>query len=160
LPTIKVPKVKVSVNGKKKQRTQMWEMFLDDGRILKVELPVTTGMCDDPKRGKAFLIDAQNQYVDENGDWNQVGWERSLMPVCAIERTKILGTKNKPGDEDDEDLQTQLVGQLYHENAMARKKYLWRNLSKNLVLEKIIWIITIPSVLFFLGFLIIMWRRG
>lgn len=138
----------------------MWEMFTDDGRIVEPELDVLVGCCDDPAHGKGLLIDAANQYTNEQGNWVQVGWDRSLMPICAIEKTKILGMDNKDGPEDDEALLTKLVDQIFHEASEARKEKVWSKANRNLALDKIIWLVTIPSVVVLLGFAMILIKKG
>lgn len=154
--SIPIPQIKL---GKRKTRSQMWEMFTDDGRIINIELDVLTGCCDDAAHGKGFLLDAQNQYTDEDGYWKQVGWDRSLMPLCMIEETKILGESNKPGTNDDETLLTNLVDQIFHEAKEARQERLWSGVSKNTMMDKLIWLITIPSVTALIAFAMI-WMRN
>ncbi len=153
VPTsIPVPQVKL---GKRKERSQMWEMHTIDGRNVDIELNVLQGCCDDPEHGKAFLIDPQNQYTNEQGYWVQIGSENSLMPLCMIEDTKILGNQNKPGTSDDDTLITDLVDQLFHEASEARKEKVWSKVNKNVMLEKLTWLIAIPCITALLAFAII-----
>lgn len=156
-PSIPIPQVRL---GKLKTRSQMWEMFTDDGRIVSLELPVLLSCCDDPAHGKAFLIDTANQYTDERGYWIQVGADRSLMPVCMIEETKILGTVNEPGTHDDDGLLSKLVHQIFHEASESRKELVWLKAGRNTILEKIIWIIAIPCITALVAFALIILKKG
>ncbi len=155
--SIPLPQVKL---GKRKQRSQMWEMYTVDGRSVDVEIDVLQGCCDDVAHGKAFLIDPNNQYTNEQGYWVQVGWEMSLMPLCTIEETKILGAKNKPGTDDDDDLLTVRVNQTFHEASEARKELVWSKVNKNMMMEKLTWLIAIPCITALLAFALIAWRMS
>jgi hypothetical protein len=157
MPTqIPIPQVKL---GKRKERSQMWEMFTDDGRCVDLELPVLTGCCDDPTHSKGFLLDADNQYTDERGYWIQVGWDRSLMPLCMIGKTKILGMQNKDGVHDDDALITDLVDQIFHEAKEGAQEKLWEGIAKNLLLDKLTWFIAIPCITALIAFGMIWIRR-
>ena len=133
----------------------MWEMHTDDGRNVDLELPVLTGCCDDMTHGKGFLLDPQNQYVNEQGYWVQIGWDRSLMPCCMIAETTILGTKNKDGPHDDDELITDLVDQIFHEAKEATQEKLWEGITKNMLLDKLTWFIAIPCITALVAFGII-----
>ena len=137
----------------------MWEMFTDDGRCVDLEFPVLTGCCDDPTHGKAFLLDAQNQYTNEQGYWVQIGWDRSLMPLCMIAKTKILGMKNKDGKQDDDDLITDLVDQIFHEAKEMTQERLWEGISKNTLMDRMTWLIAIPCITALIAFAMI-WLKG
>lgn len=157
VPTnIPIPQIKL---GKLKARSQMWEMFTDDGRVIDIELPVLTGCCDDPAHGKAFLLDAENQYTNEQGYWVQIGADRSLMPLCMIQDTKILGNGNKPGKSDDDALLTDLVDQIYHEAKEAKHEALWATISKNTFMDKLIWLIAIPCITALIAFAFIIIKK-
>jgi hypothetical protein len=153
IPTsIPVPQIRL---GKRKERSLMWEMYTDDGRIVDVEIDVLLGCCDDIKRGKGFLLDVNNQYTNERGEWVQVGWDRSLMPLCMIEETKILGVKNKPGAQDDDQYITKAVNQLFHESKEKTQESLWIKQAKNVILEKLTWFIAIPCITALIAFAMI-----
>ncbi len=124
----------------------MWEMYTVDGRCVDAEIPVIQGCCDDAAHGKAFLLDPANQYTNERGEWVQLGWEMSLMPLCTIEETKILGTQNQPGVQDDDPLITDLVNQIFHESSEARKELVWSKANRNVLLDKLTWLIAIPCI--------------
>ena len=144
---------------KRKTRSQIWEMYTEDGRSVDIELVTLVACCDDPSHGKAFLLDAQNQYTNERGYWVQIGWDRSCMPLCPIEDTKILGSSNKPGVGDDEDLLTQLVDQLFHEAKEQRQESLWGRIGKNTLLDKLTWLIAIPCGTALIAFAMIVLRH-
>jgi hypothetical protein len=72
-----------------------------------------------------------------------------------IEQTTILGTQNKKGTEDDDELITDLVDQVFHEAKEATQEKLWEGIAKNLLLDKLTWFIAIPCITALVAFGII-----
>lgn len=71
--------------GKTKTRSQMYEVYTEDGRIVDVEIPVLKGCGADDDKCSAWLLDAENQVQDEaTGAWFQVIGERSTIPMEVI----------------------------------------------------------------------------
>jgi len=132
MPQVAIPLPKVTF-GKRKKRSQMCEIFTDDGRIVDEELNVLRGCVDDPDRNAAFLIDSDNQFVCEDGQWYQILGERSTIPICMIKPTNIkdLG---------------ELINQIFRETHETAKLQQYENAMKNAWMEKILWIIAIPCI--------------
>lgn len=114
--------------GKRKLRSQMCEIFTDDGRIVAVEEDVLRGCVDDPATGQAFLLDAENQYTAEDGHWYQILGERSTIPLCMIKETNI------------KDLQ-KLINQIFHESQEDAKLRQYEKATSNTMADKLLWIV-------------------
>jgi hypothetical protein len=127
-----IPSVNIQL-GKRKQRSQMCEIFTDDGRIVQEEKVVLRGCCDDPDRNAAYLIDHNNQFKGEDGNSYQICAERSLTPIC-------LRIKN---DKKEEELK-QLMKDIGRAAYRAAKRQQFLDAMKDTLLEKILWIVTIP----------------
>jgi len=125
--------------GKRKQRSQVCEMFTDDGRLPTVEWDVLRGCIDDAVKGMGFLIDGGNQFLDEQGSWVQLLGERSIIPICLI----------KSADETD---LKGLKDQIFHESHEEAKVEQYRRAIQSEFMNKILWMITIPCVTFLLIF--------
>ena len=80
--TLSIPTLKW---GKRKARSQICEVFTDDGRITQVELPVQKSCADDVDLGLGFLLDADDQFWDdETKTYDQLIYEKSVLPICLI----------------------------------------------------------------------------
>lgn len=146
MPTnIAIPSIKF---GKRKQRSQMCEVFTEDGRIVDVELDVLRGCINDPITEQAFIIDSDNQYTNESGYWTQVLGERSTIPICMVKPHKMQDGKN-----DDEELKG-LINQIFHESQEAAKLAQYLKAGKREMWNKLLWIITVPCVTVLLIFAI------
>jgi len=130
MPQISVPSIKW---GKRKNRSQMCEIFTDDGRILTVELAVLFGCVDDPERKMGFLLDDENQFVSEDGHWTQILGERSSIPMCLVKPENADVLKNRIGT----------MGREVRENA---KQQLYDDAKKNLFADKILNIVVVGVV--------------
>ena len=130
MPQATIPLPKVTF-GKRKKRSQMCEIFTDDGRILDVELDVLRGCVDDPARNAAFLIDPDNQLVCEDGQWYQIIGEHCTLPISLINKGK------------EKDL-NKLIPQIFRETHETSKLQQYENAMKNAWVEKILWIVAIP----------------
>jgi hypothetical protein len=113
----------------------MCEVHTEDGRNRTVELPVLRGCVDDEKTGLGFILDARNQYQDEDGYMVQVLWERSSLPVCMIETTKT------------EDL-TALINQIYKESKKQSQLDGIIQAVKDSLSDKVGWIISLVCATF------------
>ena len=127
MPQISVPSIKW---GKRKNRSQMCEIFTDDGRILTAELDVLFGCVDDPIRKMGFLIDDENQFVAEDGHWTQILGERSSVPMCMVnpENADILKAR---------------IGGLGRESRENAKSQLYDDAKKNTFADRIVLIVAI-----------------
>lgn len=140
MPTLGFGKAAVSVKfGKRKQRSQMCEMFTDDGRLLTVEHDVLRGCIDDSIKGMAFIIDGDNQFLDEQGDWVQLLGERSIIPICPVKGSNITDLEK-------------LKDQIYHESHEEAKVEQYKKAEQSEFMNKILWMITIPCVTFLIIF--------
>jgi hypothetical protein len=136
MKTANIPLPRVSF-GKRKQRSQMCEVFTDDGRIILVEHEVLRGCVADYQKGMGFILDSDNQMVNEDGYWSQVLGERCTIPMCMIKPSNI------------KDLRA-LVNQISHETRAAAKMAEYEKANKNKFMEKIIWIVGMPISAFLL----------
>lgn len=124
LPTIKW--------GKKKTRSQMCEIFTDDGRIQDQELDVVKSCVHDPDKGLGFLLDSDDQLVGEDGQWYQVLYERSAIPVCMVGGANIT-----------EEKLPEIINQIYDESQKAAKEEQYMKASKNNTMDKLMVIVAI-----------------
>jgi len=136
--SIPIPQLKF---GKRKERSQVNEVFTDDGRIVTVELDVQNGCQVDEPRQKAFFISPENQYTSEMGVWTQIIDENSSIPFDAIEPIEI------------EDLQD-LENKIYHESAENAKTNQYIRAANDTKMDKLMWIVVIVCctfIIFFVG---------
>ena len=101
MPAITLPTLKW---GKRKERSQMAEVFTEDGRIATYEFDVLQTCIDEPDKGIAFMLDAENQFSGDGGVWYQILWERTCYPVSMIVTGK---------DPDLEKLMNQIPAETY-----------------------------------------------
>lgn len=127
--------------GKTKARSQMAEIFTDDGRIIVVEIPVLRGCMSDDRTASAFLLDADNQFVNEDGVWVQVLGERSTIPISLIRETEY------------KELQS-VINQIYHEAAETEKQRQYEKLAENRTWNRIMWLVLGPLGLLTLAYLV------
>jgi len=137
MPQIVIPTLKW---GKRKQRSQMFEIFTEDGRIEVPELPVLRACASHESSGQAFILNAGNQYLAEDGTWHQICGERSCLPAETIETSETT----------DEDL-TKLVDQVYDASQEQAKLEEYLRADKSTLVEKLVWIVAIVVT----GFVII-----
>ena len=118
----------------------MCHLYTDDGRLETIELPVLQGSVLDEEKGKGFVLDATNQYFNkEDGQWYQVLWERSSIPLCMINQSSV------------KDL-TALIDQIFHQNRQKAEIKQFKRANKNALLDRIIWLVAIPCVTILLIF--------
>lgn len=125
---IPIPQVKF---GKRKERSQMCEIFTEDGRIVDTELDVLHGSIQNTKltTQDAFIISAENQFYDmEDGTWKQQINELSAAPICMI---KTLDDVEKRADEIFKNARISAQTEKLKE---AARQWLW---------EKLTWVISI-----------------
>jgi len=110
--SIPIPQIKF---GKRKERSVMCEVFRDDGKWTVVELPALYSCVDNDmvKPGVAFLIDADNQYLAEDGNWHQLITEKSQIPICLRKVNMYQDGKND--DKELEELGNELFIQTFEE---------------------------------------------
>lgn len=140
MPTIGFQGAAVSLKfGKRKLRSQMCEMFTDDGRLITVEHDVLRGCIDDAIKAMAFIIDGDNQFMDEQGDWVQLLGERSIIPICPVKDSHITDLEK-------------LKDQIFHESHEEAKVEQYKKAAQSAFMDKILWMITIPCVTFLIIF--------
>ena len=118
--------------GKRKDRSQMSESFTEDGRIVSVELDVMRASMVNDNAQVGFLLDAENQYLTEDGTWIQVLWERTCYPVCMV----------KPGKDPD---LGKLMGQIYDESKDLEIASQFKKADKKDKMTTALWMISIFS---------------
>ena len=131
--TVTLPSVKW---GKRKDRSQMCEVFTVDGRWKDVELPALINCVDDGQRG--FLLDPANQYYcEEDKTWHQPITEISQVPL-SFRVTNDLSD----GKSDKSDLKKVSDGifKITSEQAQAEQ---YRIANTNSAWNKLMWLFTI-----------------
>ncbi len=103
------------VIGKTKARSQMCFIITDDGRDVEREIPVLSSCAVDEDLCSGFLIDASNQYQnEETGDWTQVIDEKSTVPLCLRDPSRMEGMVMDKGDKNKSQMTTLLQGIFHH----------------------------------------------
>lgn len=128
--TLTVPTIKW---GKRKERSQMCEIFTEDGRIVDMELDVLHGCVQNKmlESGDAHLLSEENQFLDEeDGIWKQQIGELSVEPICMI-NPNAMGDVKKRVEGIYADRRKSLM-------MMENKKAL-----RSPIMDKLLWIITI-----------------
>lgn len=113
--SIPIPRIYL---GKRKERSQMCEIHTIDGKIVELELDVVRSCAAKPETNTAYLLDAENQYLNENGDWTQILWENSLYPVCSVIKREEEDTKR-------------LLLQIYREAKAQAKAEQYKKIDQN-----------------------------
>jgi hypothetical protein len=112
--------------GKTKTRSQMCEVFTEDGRIVDLEIPVLKGCVAADDKCSAWLMDPENQVQDEStGIWYQVYGERSTIPMEVI--------KDLPDPTKDE--YTKLIQKIFHESWVLDLIVIGRESARNKVMS-------------------------
>ena len=94
MPVIQAPGFNIGFNlGKHKQRSQMCEIFTDDGQIKQIELEVMKSCVDDSVHGVGYLLDADDQFMGKDKQWYQILYEKSALPVCMIAESSLKETQ-------------------------------------------------------------------
>jgi hypothetical protein len=92
--SIAIPQIKW---GKRKERSVVCEFLTDDGRWVDRELPSpTVGCVADDETRLAFLIDPDNWFLAEDGNWHQLLTEKSHIPLC-LRNTNIYQDGHNDG---------------------------------------------------------------
>jgi hypothetical protein len=108
----------------------MAEFFTEDGRIVTPEFDVMQTCIDDKEAGIAFMLDAENQFVGEDGIWYQILWERTCYPVSMIVSGK------------DPDL-AKLMNQIYAETYKRESEVQFNKANQSNKMTPILWIVSI-----------------
>jgi len=93
--SIPLPQLKF---GKRKERSLVCEVFTDDGRWPNKELPVLNSCADDANVGMSFIIDPDNQFLAEDGNWHQLVSEKSEIPICLRKESTLQDGKDDEGE--------------------------------------------------------------
>jgi hypothetical protein len=133
LSHITLPSIKVNL-GKRKERSQMCEVYTPDGRIIDREIPVDRGCMDDPAWGMGFIIDAGNQHMNEQGLWVQSLYEESVLPICSIQKRK-----EQDGKEDVDEV-TELLDSINRETKALEKLKQYSKNASNEKMIKLLWL--------------------
>lgn len=115
----------------------MCEVLTDDGRWIDKELPALYSCVDDEPTGMAFLIDPDNQFLAEDGNWHQLLTEKSEIPLCLRKQSVYQDGKN---DEDElNDLGNNIFGLTFEK----RQAEAVANAKASDVWNKLTWIVSI-----------------
>ena len=128
MATLTLPRIYL---GKRKPRSQMCRVYTIDGRVLKLELPVSRGCILDELNGKGFLISPANQFAKEDRLAWQIIFENSVLPIALREELNI---KNL----------TKLIDQIYIDNHEEAQRQELRDAKKNKIWDKILWVVGMP----------------
>jgi hypothetical protein len=109
----------------------MAEVFTDDGRIITAEITVLRGCMDDEKTGSAFLLDSDNQFTAEDGQWTQILGERSTIPISMVKPTEY------------KELQ-KIINKIYHESSEGEKLKQYENSNKKEASNRMMWLVLGP----------------
>lgn len=90
--SIPIPQLKI---GKRKERSQVIEALTDDGRWIDHELPVNNSCMPWEEVQMAFLVDSDNQYQAEDGNWHQLITEKDMIPLCLRKPNGLQCEKSK-----------------------------------------------------------------
>jgi hypothetical protein len=113
----------------------MSESFTEDGRIVSVELDVMRDAAVNDDAKLAFLLDAENQFLAEDGTWRQVLWERTCYPVCMV----------KPGKDPD---MKKLLNQIYKESKEIAISDEFKKSGQENKMSGFLWIVSIICATF------------
>lgn len=130
---ITLPSLKVNL-GKRKERSQICEVFTLDGRIIDREIPVVRGCMDDPAWGMGFIVDAGNQHMNEQGFWAQSIYEDSVLPICSIQKRK-----EQDGNDDSGEV-TKLIENINRETKALEKLKQYSKNASNEKMNKLLWL--------------------
>lgn len=128
--TLTIPTLKW---GKRKERSQVCEIFTEDGRIVDMELDVLHGCVQNKalESGDAHLISQENQFLDEEDDiWKQQIGELSVLPICMINPKSIGDSKDR-------------VEKIYADRLESTMMATNKEALKSPVMERLLWIISI-----------------
>lgn len=135
LTKIAIPGVRLT--GKRKGRSQICEVLTDDGRWLDKELPALYGCVDDEGAGLAFILDAANQYLAEDGYWHQLISEKSQVPICLRETSQYQN-----GVEDEKQL-AELASNIFVVSAERAQAEEFSKADMDDKMDKMLWIVCI-----------------
>jgi hypothetical protein len=126
--TIPLPRVSF---GKRKTRSQVFDIGTLDGRCVTTEIDVLSGCADDYKTEHAWLIAPRNQYLNEDNIWVQVVGESSHIPLQSRVTDEI---KDPEG----------AVKEIHHNTKANDKMRQFADRANADRLTKIMWIIGAP----------------
>jgi len=110
----------------------MCEIFTDDGRISDQELDVVKSCVHDADKGLGFLLDSDDQLVGEDGQWYQILYERSAIPVCMVGGSAVNETELPA-----------IINQIYDESQKSAKEEQYSKAAKNNTMDKVMIIVAI-----------------
>jgi hypothetical protein len=122
---------------KKMDRSLSYDLATDDGAVITKELAVISGCAKWGEIGRAYLIDSDNQYLNEFGIWIQVAGER-----CAFPKTARVPRTTTPNNQ----TERQVIEEIYKENKAMAKLTQFINATKESAIGKIAWIVSIICI--------------
>lgn len=134
---IPIPRISL---GKRKERSQMSELLTSDGRWLDKEYPAEYRSVVDEEGGSVYLIDEENQYLNEESYWVQLMVETSSLPL-PLKTGKSLGSDDEEKVKDKLEL---LGDDLFQLSSKRKTSELFEKMGKDEMWHKIMWLISIP----------------
>jgi hypothetical protein len=128
--TIPLPKISFA---KRKARSQVFRVATLDGRVVKREIIIGNHCADEVGSGRAFLVDSENQYLNEDNMWVQVVGETSAFPSATI-------VKRNTADQE------AIIEKAYHDTKQETKLIQFFKITKNAKDELIKWCLGIPTI--------------
>jgi hypothetical protein len=81
--------------GKSKEKSVMCEVKTTDNRLVVEEIPVTANCAASDKRSAAFIIDNDEQYQAEDGNFIQLVSDKSRFPLMPKSEAVLAALKQK-----------------------------------------------------------------
>ena len=134
--SIPIPTIKL---GKRKARSQMCEVFTDDGRWLDKEYPALYSYVEDEEAGMTYILDPENQFKAEDNTMHQLLTEKSAIPLCLRQANAY---QDKDGVAKTNDLVT-LGNDLFRLTSKQKMAEQFRAIQVNDAWNKFIWIVSI-----------------
>jgi len=135
LQSIPLPQIKL---GKRKERSQMCEVFTDDGRWIDRELPALNSCVDDEMVGTAFLLDPDNQFQAEDGNQHQLLTEKS-QETLRLRKEQI---HEEEGDGGKDEL-VELRNSLFRLTSEQKQAEQFKKAETSEAWNKFLWIVSI-----------------
>jgi len=141
--TIGTPKVSW---GKTKKRSQMFLVITHDGRLVERQFQVSRSCALTDNKDAGFLLSPGNQFRDkQNVTWQLVD-ENSYVPPALREDVNI---KDFDG----------LLEKIFADNHEERERQNYRDAAKNILADRLLWIMAMPCITILIIALIV-WKNS
>jgi hypothetical protein len=134
--TIPLPKISFV---KRKERSQLYRIATIDGRVKTIELPVDAVSAYESKSNRAFLVDPDNQFINEDGIWVQVVGETSAFPMTTRVHREI-------------EEQQEIINKIFHDTKARDKLAQFLKRGQSEFMTKLLWLVGMPTIAILLMF--------